>query len=108
MPVAVNEFGVTRWVPNAADFMRDEMDIFEGMGINYALWVWNPDWAPWSESVTEFNFRYGEDPENLLPVENDLQTVILEFWARNTIRPSNFGTTAGLMSGRGNFANVTP
>ena len=32
VPVAVNEFGVIRWVPNAADFMRDEMDIFEEDG----------------------------------------------------------------------------
>ncbi len=99
VPVAVNEFGVIRWVPNAADFMRDEMDIFEGMGINHALWVWNPDWASWSESVTEFNFRYGENPENLLPMDNDLQTVILEFWARNTLRPSNFGALDTSASG---------
>jgi hypothetical protein len=36
------------------------------------------------------NFRYGPDPENAAPMENDLQAVILEFWARNTVRPSNF------------------
>ena len=90
VPVAVNEFGVIRWVPNDADFMHDEMDIFEEHSINHALWVWNPDWKPWTESVTEFNFRYGADLENIMPVENDLQTVILEFWARNTLRPSNF------------------
>jgi hypothetical protein len=90
VPVAVNEFGVIRWVPNAADFMRDEMNIFEELGINHALWVWNPDWAPWTESVTEFNFRYGADLQNTAPIENDLQSVILEFWARNTVRPSNF------------------
>ena len=36
------------------------------------------------------NFRYGEDPENTTPMENDLQAIILEFWARNNIRPSNF------------------
>jgi hypothetical protein len=90
VPVAVNEFGVIRWVPNAADFMRDEMDIFEEPGINHALWVWNPDWASWSESVTEFNFRYEADSQNITPMENNLQTVILEFWARNTLRPPNF------------------
>ena len=89
-PVAVNEFGVMRWVPNAADFMHDEMDVFEGLGINYALWVWNPDWKPWAESSTEFNILYGPNPENTTPVENDLQTVILDFWARNTLKPSNF------------------
>ncbi len=106
-PVAVNEFGAIRWIPNAADFMRDEMDIFEGMGINHALWVWNPDWAPWTESVTEFNFRYGADPKNTMPMENDLQTVILEFWARNTVRPSNFGAASSSESGRERLANVT-
>jgi hypothetical protein len=90
VPLAVNEFGVVRWVPGAADFMRDEMDIFESLGINYALWVWNPAWSPWTESVTDFNFRFGEDPDNVSPVENDLQAVILEFWARNTTRLSSF------------------
>jgi hypothetical protein len=90
VPVAVNEFGAIRWVPNVADFMRDEMDIFEATGINYALWVWDPDWKPWAESVSEFNFRYGADPKNTIPIENDLQKVILEFWARNKLRPSNF------------------
>jgi len=91
VPVAVNEFGVVRWVPNAANFMRDEMGIFEDMGINYALWVWNPAWAPWTESVTDFNFRFGADLENVSPVENDLQTVILNYWSRNILRPSSFG-----------------
>jgi len=90
VPVAVNEFGVSRWVPNAGDFMRDEMEIFEEIGINHALWVWDPDWAPWTENVNGMNFRYGPDPENTEPVENDLQAAILESWARNTLRPSNF------------------
>ncbi|MCA2001652.1 MAG: glycoside hydrolase family 5 protein [Chloroflexi bacterium] len=89
-PVAVNEFGVLRWVPGAADFMRDEMDIFEKAGINYAQWVWDPNWKPWAESNSGWNFRYGADPQNTAPVENDLQAVILEFWARNTVKPSNF------------------
>jgi hypothetical protein len=30
--------------------MRDEMDIFEKTGINYAQWVWDSDWKPWAES----------------------------------------------------------
>ncbi|MBM3153428.1 MAG: glycoside hydrolase family 5 protein [Chloroflexi bacterium] len=90
VPAAVNEYGVLRWAPGAADFMRDEMDIFETLGINYALWVWDPDWRPWAESSTGFNFRYGPDPENASPAGNDLQDVILDFWARNTLRLSNF------------------
>ncbi|MFZ5912272.1 MAG: glycoside hydrolase family 5 protein [Chloroflexota bacterium] len=89
-PVAVNEFGVNRWVPDAADFMRDEMELFEERGMNHAFWVWDPNWQPWNEGVNGMNYRYGPDPENITPVENDLQDVIFEFWARNTVRPSNF------------------
>ena len=62
MPVSVNEFGVQRWVPNAADFMHDEMELFEQRGMNHAFWVWDPDWEPWTENVNGFNFRYGPDP----------------------------------------------
>jgi len=70
--------------------MRDEMDIFEKTGINYAQWVWDSDWNPWAESNSGWNFRYGEDPQNTTPMENELQDFILEFWTRNTLRPSNF------------------
>jgi len=90
-PVSVNEFGVYRWVPDAAAFMRDEMELFEQIGMNHAFWVWDPNWRPWAESVTEMNYRFGPDPENAAPVENDLLAVILEFWGRNVVRPSNFG-----------------
>ncbi|UCC62586.1 MAG: cellulase family glycosylhydrolase, partial [Anaerolineae bacterium] len=41
VPVAVNEFGVVRWVPGAAAFMNDEMALFEQRGMNHALWVWD-------------------------------------------------------------------
>lgn len=37
VPVVVNEFGVVRWVPGAADFMDDQMDLFEQRGVNHAL-----------------------------------------------------------------------
>ena len=55
VPVAVNEFGVVRWVPGAAEFMADEMDLFEQRGLNYALWVWDPAWGPWNEGIDAFN-----------------------------------------------------
>lgn len=89
-PVSVNEFGVIRWVPGAADFMRDQMELFERHGMNHAFWVWNPNWKPWHESVTEMEYRFGPDPQNITPVKNDLLDVIVAFWQRNTIRPSSF------------------
>ncbi|MFQ6083007.1 MAG: hypothetical protein ACE5WD_06580, partial [Candidatus Aminicenantia bacterium] len=90
VPVAVNEYGVMRWEPGAADFMDDQMDLFEQRGINYALWSWDPSWEPWTEEVDAFNFRHGPAPNNHTDVESsDLIDVIVEHWGRNTIRPSN-------------------
>lgn len=87
-PVSVNEFGVMRWVPNAADFMRDEMELFEQRGMNHALWVWDPAWQPWVGQVNDFTFRFGPDPRSAAEVDSDLQNVIKEFWSRNKVRPS--------------------
>ncbi|MCK4316801.1 MAG: endo alpha-1,4 polygalactosaminidase, partial [Anaerolineae bacterium] len=90
VPVAVNEFGVVRWEPGADDFMDDQMDLFEQRGMNHALWVWETSWAPYAEEVDAFNFRHGPDPNNHTDVgSSDLMDVIIEYWGRNTIRPSS-------------------
>jgi len=90
VPVEVNEFSVMRWEPGAADFMDDEIALFEQRGMNHALWVWDPAWEPWTEEVDAFNFRHGPDPNNHTDVESsNLIDVIVEHWGRNTIRPSS-------------------
>ena len=95
VPVAVNEYGVVRWVPGAAEFMRDEMGLFEDRGMNYALWLWEVSWPPYSEEVNAFNFRHGPDPRHHSDVESsDLMDVIVEYWGRNRVRPSS-GSRAG-------------
>ena len=93
-PVSVNEFGVMRWVPNADDFMRDQMELFEQRGMNHALWVWDPAWQPWVGQANDFTFRFGPDPRNATQVDNDLQNVIQDFWWRNQARPSTFYTAS--------------
>ncbi|MEA3349003.1 MAG: hypothetical protein U9Q82_00105 [Chloroflexota bacterium] len=67
--------------------MRDQLDLFEQRGLNYAVWMWYPDWAPMAEGDDTFNFHFGPDPENLSNVANDLQVVYQEFWGRNAVRP---------------------
>jgi len=90
VPVAVNEFGPVRWVPGAAEFMDDQMDLFEQRSMNYALWSWDPSWEPWTEEVDAFNFRHGPDPDHHTDVaSNDLIDVIVKYWRRNTMRPSS-------------------
>ena len=90
-PVAVTEFGVVRWLPGAAEFMADQMELFEQRGMNHALWAWDPSWLPWTQQVDGFNFRHGPDPEHHAEVESSaLLDVILANWARNTTRPSTW------------------
>ena len=93
VPLAANEFGVVRWVPGAAAFMGDQMEMLEQLGANYALWVWDPAWKPWAEEVNAFNFRFGPDPSNHSDVaQAELQEVIRSFWRRNGIRPSSLSS----------------
>lgn len=88
-PLAVNEFGPMRWQPGAADFMRDQMELFEERGMNHALWAWDPAWEYWTEEVNAFNFRHGPDLDKHTDVaSSDLIDVITEYWGRNTARPS--------------------
>ena len=88
-PVAVNEFGVMRWEPGAADFMDDQMELFEQRGLNHALWLWEASWPPIQDEIDAFNFRHGPDPSNHTDVaSSDLIEMIESYWGTNTMRPS--------------------
>ncbi|RME99796.1 MAG: hypothetical protein D6768_14255 [Chloroflexi bacterium] len=95
VPVAVDEFGVNRWSPGAAEFMADQMALFEEKGMNHALWEWSTSWEPFASDVYDMNYLLGPDPDNhLQEVPNELLDVITGFWARNEIRPSTFTAPA--------------
>ncbi|TET49410.1 MAG: hypothetical protein E3J64_09725, partial [Anaerolineales bacterium] len=95
VPIAVNEFGVVRWQPGAAEFLDDQMELFEQRGLNHALWVWDPAHEPWAEEVDAFNFRFGTDPDVHSNVDsNPLLDVITSYWALNTTRPSTLAASA--------------
>ena len=90
VPVSVNEFGVQRWVPGGDNFMDDIMDLFEGRGMNHALWYWQQSFLPMQAEENSFNFRAGPDPNNITDVQtSDLIEVIKKHWTKNTARPSN-------------------
>jgi cysteinyl-tRNA synthetase len=93
-PVAVDEFGVNRWVPGAAEFMNDQMGLFEERSLNYALWEWQTSWEPFAEDVHDMNYLLGPDPDNLGELPNALMDVIKGYWARNSVRPSSFVVAA--------------
>jgi len=87
--LAVNEFGAERWVPGAADYVQDEMTLFEQNGWNYAAWLWHASWAPLAEGDNNFNFLFGPDPYDLEEQPNDLLDAYTEAWSRNLVRPSD-------------------
>ena len=90
VPVAVNEFGLVRWVPDDAAYMRDLMGLFEERGMNHALWAFNPAWSPHAAENDAFDFLHGPDPDNHTNVvTSDLIEVIRANWTLNTLRPSN-------------------
>lgn len=90
VPVAVNEFGVQRWEPGAAQYMTDEMALFEQRGLNHALWLWAPADERFVEYTHYFNPLLGPDPANREEVPtSDLLQVIEQNWALNVLSPGN-------------------
>lgn len=91
VPLAVNEYGIVRWIPGGEVFLDDQLALFEARGLNHAIWMWDPAWRPWTEEVNAMNYRFGQDPqsqEETLP--NPLMDLLEEYWSRNEIRPSDF------------------
>ncbi len=92
VPVTINEFGAVRWVPGAAKFIAEQMELFEKLGINHALWQWQSSWLPLQEENDAFNFRHGPEPNQHEDVTtSELIMVIRSNWNTNFYRPSNTG-----------------
>lgn len=87
--VTIEEYGLVRYAPRAASYLSDVMGLFEDKGVNYAIWLWETKWTPYTNEVNEFNWRFGTNAANTQDVPNDLQDVLVRFWAANHLRPSN-------------------
>ncbi len=92
VPIAVTETGVIRWEPGADVFMRDRLEALERYGLNYAVWMWYPDWPALRQGDHDFNFRLGPDPRPGAEQANALWNTYRHVWARNTVRLSLWGT----------------
>ena len=91
VPLAVNEYGIVRWIPGGALFLDDQLAIFEEYGFNHAIWMWDPAWEPWTDEVNAMNYRFGTDPrKESEDLPNPLVDVLEEYWSLNTIRPSTY------------------
>jgi hypothetical protein len=82
--LAVNEFGVTRWVDSAEVFIREQMEEIERISANHALWLWDPAACLGWDAM---NFRNGPDSTNHVEDPNSaLADSIRSAWRRNTVR----------------------
>ncbi len=88
--VAINEFGVKRWVPGADAYMNDLLSLFEAEGWNYAIWEWSTGYEPFGLEVDDFNYTLGTNPANKTQLlENSVLDVLHSYWSLNTVRPSD-------------------
>jgi hypothetical protein len=84
-PVAISEYGIKRWVPNASTFIDDELSLFEAKGLNYAVWIWDPAWPAWNQINDDFNLRNGPDPDNHVDVANAIMNITSRYWSLNSV-----------------------
>ena len=86
--VASNELGLNRWTPNGQLFSQKQMGIFEGLGMNYAVWMWFPSFVI-KDDDQGFNFRLGPNPNSTKDVSSSkLMDAMKKYWGKNTLRPS--------------------
>jgi len=60
--IYISEFGVVRWSPGSADYVRDNLDIFEEFGWDWTFHAYkeNPIWDPEYEPVFGQNIKVKE------------------------------------------------
>jgi hypothetical protein len=82
--LAVNEFGVTRWVDSAEVFISEQMEWIEQIPANYALWLWDPAACLGWDAM---NVRNGPDSAYHFEVQQSaLIDTMKSAWRRNTVR----------------------
>ncbi|PYT09272.1 MAG: hypothetical protein DMF60_02850 [Acidobacteria bacterium] len=83
VPVAINEFGVERFAPDAGRFVATQMAMIEKLGANHALWLWETSFPL---DYDEFNFRRGPDAKSHRDIEDSaLIAAIKADWAKNVV-----------------------
>jgi hypothetical protein len=64
-------------VPDADQFMADQLRLIEGLGLNYAVWKWDPAECMGDD---DFNFRHAQIFDKHAKEESELSRVIRSHW----------------------------
>ncbi len=86
-PVSVGEFGVIRHQMGGPRYLEEVTGIFEELGVNYAVWLWESSYK--GITYDSFNFRRGTQESNHKEItdQNLLIEVLKKRWSKNIQRP---------------------
>jgi endoglucanase len=86
VPIAITEFGVRRWAPDAAAFLQDQIAAFEHHGWAHALWMWHAT-AARTAGQDEFDVLRSSNPADHQDHDaSALLAVVRAAWLRNGVR----------------------
>lgn len=81
VPVAINEFGLERWAPGAAQFLDDSMGLMRSLGLSQAIWMWHASWPAYNPADDDFNFMHGTNrAAHTDQPDNPLLRIIRKHW----------------------------
>jgi hypothetical protein len=88
VPIAITEFGVRRWAPDAAAFLQDQITTFERHGWAHALWMWHPGAGEMSHQDAFDILRSSDPTDHEDQSESALRAVVRANWSQNQDRAS--------------------
>ena len=81
----MSEFGVIRWAPNGADYLRDLLEIAEEYGWDWSYHAFR-EWNGWSLE------HEGDNPQTMKPAgTTPRREVLLKYFKRNEKAQSSAG-----------------
>lgn len=98
LPMAMTEFGVVRWAPDAAGYLADQLAALERRGMNAMLYGWAPEGTSQGQTIDRFDPSLGADPDNHARLAaTPVLDVLARHWQANRERPSNTRFAAQIM-----------
>ncbi|GAA0707218.1 glycoside hydrolase family 5 protein [Dokdonella soli] len=97
VPVAVTEYGVTRWAEGADLFLADSLAEMEARHVNHAVWLWHGANTATLEDQQPFNYRLGAQPDNPGPSDaNPLICALRKNWWEHREHPERSALPPGI------------
>ena len=86
----MGEFGVARWAPQAARYLRRRVNSLERAGAGWAIFRWDSGWRVYEDRENMFNPVYGADPDAVTPPgDAPMLTALQDLWRRNRMHPQS-------------------